>query len=176
MSQRGQTRAVSYRMLVAMARDGSAVPLRVLIADDDLDIRSLVSFVLCRDPAIVLVGEAGDGEAAVGLVRQQQPDVVVMDVRMPGGGGLHATRRIKREWPGIKVLVMTSLADEDTRDAAFVNGADSFLNKRDITTTLLPAIWDATRARVRPEGSAARARQPRSNLSHPFLGPPNLPL
>jgi DNA-binding NarL/FixJ family response regulator len=133
-------------MVAAMARDGSAVPLRVLIADDDQDIRSLVSFVLCRDPAIVLIGEAGDSEAAVGLVRQQQPDVVVMDVRMPGGGGLDATRRIKGEWPATKVLVLTSLTDDDTRDAAFVNGADSFLDMREIATSLLPAIWDATRA------------------------------
>ena len=129
-----------------MARDGVAVPLRVLIADDDQDMRYLVGSLLCRDPAIVLIGEAGDGEAAVGLVRQQQPDIVVMDVRMPGWGGLDATRRIKREWPAIKVVVLTSLADDDTRHAAFVNGADSFLDKRDITTNLLPAIWDATRA------------------------------
>lgn len=121
-------------------------PLRVLIADDDLDIRWLVGTVLCRDPAIVLIGEVGDGEAAIGLVREQQPHVVVMDVRMPGGGGLDATRRIKREWPEVKVLVLTSLADDDTRSAAFVHGADSFLDKRDIDTTLLPAIWNAARA------------------------------
>ena len=121
--------------------------VRVVIADDDVDIRSLVSFVLCQDPAIILIGEAGDGEAAVSLVRQQQPDVVVMDVRMPGGGGIEATRRIKREWPGVKVLVMTSLADDDTRDAAFVNGADAFLDKRDVDTALLPAVWEAKQGR-----------------------------
>ena len=57
-----------------------------------------------------------------------------------------ATRRIKRDWPATKVLVLTSLNDDETRCAAFVNGADSFLNKRDIATRLLQAIRDATRA------------------------------
>jgi DNA-binding NarL/FixJ family response regulator len=121
------------------------VAARVLIVDDDLEVRWLVAFVLRRDPHVTLVGEADDGEAAIELVRQERPDVVVIDVMMPRVDGIEATRRIKREWPGTKVLALTSLTDDETRRAAFVNGADSFLNKRDIASTLVPAIRDATR-------------------------------
>jgi DNA-binding NarL/FixJ family response regulator len=121
------------------------VAARVLIVDDDLEVRWLVAFVLRRDPHVTLVGEADDGEAAIELVRQERPDVVVIDVMMPRVDGIEATRRIKREWPGTKVLALTSLTDDETRRAAFVNGADSFLNKRHIASTLVPAIRDATR-------------------------------
>jgi DNA-binding NarL/FixJ family response regulator len=117
---------------------------RVLIVDDDADVRWLVTFVLRRDPNVTLVGEAPDGEEAVSLVRQERPDVVVMDVMMPRVDGLEATRRIKREWPDTKVLVLTSLTDDAARREAFEKGADAFLNKREIATALLPAIWHVT--------------------------------
>src|SRR5216683_3209283 len=66
---------------------------RVLIADDTVDSCWLVAFVLRRDPNLALAGEATDGEMAVSLVRQERPDVVVMDVMMPRLDGLEATRR-----------------------------------------------------------------------------------
>ena len=65
---------------------------------------------------------------------------------MPGVGGLEATRRIKREWPDTRVLVLTNLTDDETRRSAFVNGADSLLTKRDIATRLLAAIKDTIQA------------------------------
>jgi CheY-like chemotaxis protein len=120
--------------------------VRVVIADDDVEVRTLVDFILRQDPAVLLVGEAEDGESAIILVRQAQPDVVIMDVMMPGVGGLEATRRIKREWPDTRVLVLTNLTDDETRRSAFVNGADSFLTKRDIATRLLAAIKDTIQA------------------------------
>jgi two-component system, NarL family, invasion response regulator UvrY len=120
--------------------------VRVVIADDDVEVRTLVDFILRQDPAVLLVGEAEDGESAIILVRQVQPDLVIMDVMMPGVGGLEATRRIKREWPDTRVLVLTNLTDDETRRSAFVNGADSFLTKRDIATRLLAAIKDTIQA------------------------------
>lgn len=101
--------------------------------------------MLRRDPTVALVGEAFDGEEAVALVRQVRPDVVVIDVMMPRMGGLEATRRIKREWPNTKVLILTSLTDDDTRREAFEKGADAFLNKRDTASGLILAISAATR-------------------------------
>jgi DNA-binding NarL/FixJ family response regulator len=126
------------------------VELRVLIADDDADLRALVNFILRQDPAVVLVGEAGDGDAAVALARQHQPDLVLMDVKMPGVDGLEATRRIKQDLPTTKVLVLTSLTGEYTLRAAFSSGADSFVDKREMATRLLHAIWNAAARRVEP--------------------------
>ena len=77
---------------------------------------------------------------AVSLVRQERPDVVVIDVMMPRLDGLEATRRIKQEYPATKVLVLTSLTDDATRSEAFEKGADAFLDKREIATVLLPTI------------------------------------
>jgi DNA-binding NarL/FixJ family response regulator len=118
----------------------STLALRILIVDDNADIRVLVTFVMSRDPTFVLVGEAENGESALAFARQHRPDVVVMDLLMPSVGGLEATRQIKHESPGTKVLVLTSLNDDQTISAAFVNGADFFLDKRDIATRLVPAI------------------------------------
>jgi DNA-binding NarL/FixJ family response regulator len=92
--------------------------VRVVIADDDVEVRTLVDFILRQDPMVLLVGEAEDGESAIILVRQAQPDLVLMDVMMPGVGGLEATRRIKREWPETRVLVLTNLTDDETRRSA----------------------------------------------------------
>jgi DNA-binding NarL/FixJ family response regulator len=120
--------------------------VRVVIADDDVEARNLIGFILSQDPGVLLVGEAVDGDSAIILVRQAEPDLVVMDVMMPDVGGLEATRRIKREWPNTRVLVLTNLTDDETRRSAFVNGADSFLTKRDIATRLLAAIKDTIQA------------------------------
>ena len=129
---------------------------RVLIVDDEVDSCWLGAFVLRRDPNLALAGEATDGDMAVALVRQERPDVVVMDVMMPRLGGLEAIRQIKREWPDTKVLVLTHLTDDDTRRAAFEMGADAFVDKRDMASALVPAIWDACEpGRPRP-GSARR--------------------
>ena len=113
---------------------------RVLIVDDEVDSSWLVAFVLRRDPNLALAGEATDGEMAVSLVRQERPDVVLMDVMMPRLDGLEATRRIKQEYPATKMLVLTSLTDDATRREAFEKGADAFLDKREIATVLLPTI------------------------------------
>ena len=128
------------------ARQDPARAVRVVIADDDVEARNLIGFILSQDPGVLLVGEAVDGDSAIILVRQAEPDLVVMDVMMPGVGGLEATRRIKREWPDTRVLVLTNLTDDETRRSAFVNGADSFLTKRDIATRLLAAIKDTIQA------------------------------
>jgi CheY-like chemotaxis protein len=129
---------------------------RVLIVDDEVDSCWLVAFVLRRDPNLALAGEATDGEMALSLVRQERPDVVVMDVMMPRLGGLEAIRQIKREWPDTKVLILTHLTDDVTRREAFEKGADAFLNKRDMASALVPAIWDACEPE-RPRSGSARS-------------------
>jgi DNA-binding NarL/FixJ family response regulator len=130
---------------------------KVLIVDDEVDVCWLVAFVLRQDPNLAVAGEAIDGEMALSLVRQERPDVVLMDVMLPRLDGLEATRRIKREWPDTKVLVLTNLTDDDvTRREAFETGADAFLSKRDIASGLVAAIWDACGAERLPSSSSGR--------------------
>lgn len=129
---------------------------RVFIVDDEVDSCWLAAFVVRRDPNLVLAGEATDGEMAVSLVRQERPDVILMDVMMPRLDGLEAIRKIKREWPDTKVVVLTHLTDDDTRREAFEKGADAFLDKRDIVSGLIPAIWDACEPGRRRSASPGR--------------------
>jgi len=130
--------------------------LRILLADDDPEARSLITLVVGQDPALLLVGEAEDGYAAIALARQHRPDVILMDVLMPFVDGLEATQLIKQQLPGTKVLVLTSLTDEYTLRAAFANGADSFVDKREIATRLLHAIWNAAARRDAPPPDPGR--------------------
>jgi CheY-like chemotaxis protein len=84
---------------------------RVLLVDDDKDVLWLTACVLQADPTLTLVDKAVDGESAVAMVQQHRPDVVVMDLMMPGFDELEATRRIKERWPETKILVLTSLTE-----------------------------------------------------------------
>jgi DNA-binding NarL/FixJ family response regulator len=100
---------------------------RLVIADDSLRTRRGQRAVLSIQPGIEVVGEAANGEEAIRLVETVQPDGVIMDVCMPGMDGLEATRRIKRRWPEIKVIVLSLYAAY--RDEALATGADAFLVK-----------------------------------------------
>ncbi|WP_159045557.1 response regulator, partial [Streptomyces puniciscabiei] len=86
--------------------------VRVLVVDDQEIVRTALRLVIDRREGLSVVGEAGDGEEAVSLAAALCPDVVLMDVRMPGTTGVEATRRIVREWPGPgpvpRVLVLTT--------------------------------------------------------------------
>jgi DNA-binding NarL/FixJ family response regulator len=121
-------------------RNTAMTPARILIVDDDADFRWLLLTLLEADSRVRVAGEAGDGEAAVDLVRQAGPSIVLMDLVMPRSDGLEATRRIKQAAPGTKVVVLSVLPDEPYRRMAQDSGADEFLNKRDTVTALLPTI------------------------------------
>lgn len=112
----------------------------VLIVDDDQRFRAVVSRHLEREPELRIVDEAGDGEASVRSVRETAPDVVLMDISMPGIDGLEATRRIKAERPTTKIVILTIFTEEAYRKAASESGADAFLVKNTLTRELLPTI------------------------------------
>src|SRR3712207_2276327 len=88
-------------------------PARVLIADDHALLRSGIRAMLAGEPDIEVVGEAADGREAVALCRELRPDLVLMDVGMPGVDGMEATRRIKAENPAVGVLVVTAHPSPD---------------------------------------------------------------
>lgn len=103
--------------------------IRVLLADDHaLFRRGLASLLAGRDD-IEVVGEASDGEEAIARARELMPDVILMDVRMPGLGGLEATRRIKEEMPYVRIVILTVSEDEEDLFAALKGGAQGYLLK-----------------------------------------------
>ena len=103
--------------------------IRILIADDHELFRRGLRMVLEDEDDIVVIDEAGDGQAAVELAREHAPDVVVMDVRMPVLSGIEATKRIKEEEPGTRILVLTISDEEDDLYEAIKAGANGYLLK-----------------------------------------------
>lgn len=116
-------------------------PARILIADDHPLFRAALAQTLHGSPGLEVVGEAEDGEDAVGLCRRLRPDLVLVDVRMPRMDGLEATRAIRREFPGIIVLVMTALEEPGYLAEAVRAGAAGYVLK----TASGPQIVDAIR-------------------------------
>lgn len=117
--------------------------IRVLIADDHPMVRSGVRALLASVPNIEVVGEAADGEEACARALELQPDLILMDLHMPGLNGIEATRRILRASPHIGVLVLTMLEDDDSVFAAMRAGARGYLLKGADQDEVLRAITAA---------------------------------
>ncbi len=114
--------------------------LRTLVVDDNQDYLRTCLRWLAGEDGIDVVDNAGSGEAAVETVARLRPDLVLMDLVMPGMGGLEATRRIKAQ-PDPPVVVIMSLWDSGVaRAEAELVGADGFVSKSQITTALLPLV------------------------------------
>lgn len=104
-------------------------PIRVLLVDDQPLIRVGFRLVLDAEPDLLVVGEASDGAAAIANVAEHQPDVVVMDVRMPGVDGIAATEAIVQRHPQVRVLVLTTFDLDEYAFGAIAAGASGFLLK-----------------------------------------------
>jgi serine phosphatase RsbU (regulator of sigma subunit)/DNA-binding NarL/FixJ family response regulator len=116
------------------------IPIRVIIVDDQAIVRSgLGAFVMAFDE-LNLVGEASHGEEAIQLCKLVQPDVVLMDLKMPIMDGITATRQIRQLWPNIQVLVLTSFKDQANIQAALDSGAKGYLSKDITAQELVEAI------------------------------------
>ncbi|GLZ38143.1 response regulator transcription factor [Actinokineospora sp. NBRC 105648] len=114
--------------------------IRVLIADDEALLRMAFSMVVEAQPDLVPVGEAEDGATAVRLATDLRPDVVLMDVRMPGTDGIEATRQITRSCPQTRVLILTTFDLDEYAFAGLKAGASGFLLKNTRPEELLTAI------------------------------------
>ncbi len=114
--------------------------IAVLIVDDHEVVREGLRLSLSRAPHIRVVGEAADGESAVDLALRRKPDVVIMDVRMPGMDGLEATRRLADEVPETKVLIFTAFSERSLLGRGFESGAKGYVLKEAPHSTLVRAI------------------------------------
>ena len=122
--------------------------IRVLLSDDGQRARAGLRALLDTYPEVDIVGEAREGGQAMALVDRLHPDVVLMDIRMPGIDGLAATRRIKSRWPYVGVVLIT--VRSDLEQAATACGADGFLVKGCSPDALLESIRQAVQSAYRP--------------------------
>lgn len=115
------------RQTVRVAED--AVRIRVVVADDQRVVREGIELMLSLTDGVQVVATAADGEAAVAAVAEHDPDVVLMDLRMPRCDGVTATRRVRAEYPRSQVVVLTTFADDESVLAALRAGARGYLTK-----------------------------------------------
>ena len=114
--------------------------IRLLLVDDHEIVRAGLRMLFSAEPEVEIIGEAGSGEAAVAAVQDLEPDVVLMDVAMPGIGGVEATRRIKASHPQVAVLALTMHEDEEYFFEMLAAGASGYVPKRAAPDDLMSAI------------------------------------
>lgn len=130
-----------------------AGPIRVLIADDEAVLRAALADLVASDDDLELVGSARDAEETIALAEAVQPDVALVDVRMPGGGGLRVAEELRRRAPSIRVLAHSAVDDRSTVVRMLEGGAVGYLVKGTPPSEILAAIARAARGQpsVSPE-------------------------
>jgi DNA-binding NarL/FixJ family response regulator len=122
------------------------MPVTIVVVDDAPDYRLIVRSLLESAPeTLTVVGEAADGEEALALVLRVRPDIVVTDLVMPRLDGVELTRRLRQELPQTRIILMSSYTEDAYRLLASDSGADAFVSKQVIASSLLPAIHDLIR-------------------------------
>jgi DNA-binding NarL/FixJ family response regulator len=138
--------------------------IRILIADDHGVVRQGLRMFLALDPEFEIVGEAADGAQAVRLAQEIQPDVVLMDLVMPGMDGIEATRAIRARLPDTEVIALTSVLEDDKVVGAIRAGAIGYLLKNTDADDLARAIKAAAAGQVQlsPQAAARLMREVRA--------------
>jgi DNA-binding NarL/FixJ family response regulator len=134
--------------------------IKVLIADDDERFRWRIGQFLATEPYVEIVGEAATGHEALTCARELTPDVVLMDVRMPGMNGVSATRCLKEEMPDLKVIVLSVYDLDEYRNAALASGASAYVVKKSMIEELIPAIRCATQTLTSSTSHAVAPGEP----------------
>ena len=114
--------------------------IRILIADDHGVLRAGLRALLSAEPELEVVDEASNGNEALSLANQLQPDLVLLDISMPDLGGIEATRRLKEMLPNVRVLILTVHEDEGLLQEAIQAGASGYIVKRAVESELVDAI------------------------------------
>ena len=117
-----------------------STPIRVLVVDDHLAIRLGLIAIVNDEPGMRVVGEAGNGAEALAKVEELHPDIVLMDLRMPGIGGVEATLTIRRDHPESKVIILTTYDGDEDIFRALQSGAKAYLLKDFVKADFIAAI------------------------------------
>ena len=145
--------------------------VRVALVDDEPLIRGGLAAVIGAEPDLEVVGQAGDGSEVLDLVGRTAPDVVLMDVRMPGLDGIAATRALVRAGSAARVLVLTTFANDASVVDALAAGADGFLLKRSTPEEVLHGIRTVARGESLLFPDAVRHLVRRSRAADPEAVP-----
>lgn len=121
-------------------------PVRVLVVDDQEPFRKAATAVVDSMDGFVVVGSASDGEESVRAVLELRPDLVLMDVNLPGIDGLEATRRVRRLDPAPVVVLVSTYELSDVGDDALRCGASSYITKSEFDSARLLQVWEGVLA------------------------------
>ncbi|HSB36335.1 MAG TPA: response regulator transcription factor, partial [Thermoanaerobaculia bacterium] len=130
--------------------------IRILIADDHALLREGIRAILSREPDLEVVGEAADGREAVERSKALQPDIVLMDIAMPGLGGLEAAIELRRDCPRVKVLVLTQYEDREYVTRFLKAGAAGYVLKKAVGAELASAVRSAAKGGLVLDPQVAR--------------------
>lgn len=114
--------------------------IRLLLADDHAVFRSGLRLLLSEQPDMEVVGEAADGEEAIQKTKELNPDILLLDITMPGMGGLEALDRIKKERPQVKIVMLTMHDDESYMERIMTSGGSGYVVKKAADTEVIQAI------------------------------------
>jgi DNA-binding NarL/FixJ family response regulator len=126
----------------------SDAEVRVLTVDDQVVFREAARDVISATDGFVSVGDAGTGEEALAAIGRLRPELVLLDVRMPGCGGVEAARRITAAHPEMVVVLISIEDSEEFSEDALTSGAVAFVRKQDFGPAMLRSIWEAHGAHV----------------------------
>jgi DNA-binding NarL/FixJ family response regulator len=124
-------------------------PVRVVLVDDSATFLAIAARFLTQQKDVKVVGAATDGAEAVAMAESTHPDVLLVDLAMPGVSGLEAIPRIREVLPAVGIVALTLMDSTDYREAALSAGADDFVAKADLTQALVPSILRVARAHQR---------------------------
>jgi DNA-binding NarL/FixJ family response regulator len=123
-----------------LAKETSMQTLKVLLVDDKVNFNHIVKNIIAREQDMEIIGEASGGEEAIEKSINLKPDIILMDVRMPGMNGLKATNIIKQKMPEVIIIILTLYDIDEYREAAKSSGASGFVVKKDVQTMLISTI------------------------------------
>jgi DNA-binding NarL/FixJ family response regulator len=148
---------------------------RILIVEDQMIVRQGLRMIIEQDGAFSVAGEAENGQEAIEKMESLGADIILMDIQMPVMNGIEATRMIKKRWPAVKILILTTFNDEEYALQTLRAGTNGFLLKTSDGPRLLQSIRSCLEGGISIHEQVAAKVMPKL-LDHSFHGEPDVPL